>query len=254
MDPRIYARLHEIEATHWWFRGRRQILAAALRRLDARPRRVLDLGCGAGTNLDLLGAVYPGSAIVGVDLHLEPLQYCRSDRADPLAQADAARLPLATGSIDLVAALDTLEHMPDDGAVLAELHRVCRPGGILLLTVPAFPFLWGNVDEAGHHYRRYRREELVATVTRAGFTPRLVRFFNYLLFPPIAAVRLASRLLPARRASNTQVRTDFDLVASGPVNSLLARVFASEASLLGLDPPFGVSLLCAAVRTPAERA
>jgi SAM-dependent methyltransferase len=255
MDPRIYARLHEIEATHWWFRGRREILAAALRRLGAWPTRILDLGCGAGTNLDLIGALHPGSTVLGIDLHMEPLRYCRGDRADPLVQADAASLPLASASFDLVMALDTLEHVPDDATVLAELRRVCRPGGMLLLTVPAFPFLWGNIDEAGRHYRRYRRRELVARVERAGFTPRLVRYFNYLLFPPIAAVRLASRLVPERRGgAPEEMRTDFDLVASGPLNSLLARVLSVEASLLALDPPFGVSLLCGAVREPGARA
>ena len=248
MDPRIYARLHQIEATHWWFRGRREILAAALRRVGAQPTRILDLGCGAGTNLDLLSTLYPGSTIVGIDIHLEPLRYCRGDRPEPLVQADAVRLPFSEGSFDLVTALDALEHMPDDGAVLAELHRVCRPDGMLLVTVPAFPFLWGNIDEAGHHHRRYRRGELLARVGRAGFSPHLVRFFNYLLFPGIAAVRLASRIVPARQTSADRVRTDFDLVADGPLNTLLARVFSTEAALLALDPPFGVSLLCAAVR------
>jgi SAM-dependent methyltransferase len=249
MDPRIYSQLRQIEGTHWWFTGRRRIIAAALGRLGTRPRSVLDVGCGAGTNLELLATLYPASAFVGIDIEREPLTYCRSDRAAPVLQADVRHLPFAAAAFDLITALDTLEHVEDDVAVLEELFRACRPGGTLLLTVPAFPFLWGNVDDLGHHYRRYRRPDLVERVTRAGFSVRLLRFMNYLLFPPIAAVRVASRIGASRRAPGTDdVRSDFDVVKSGPLNTFLARLFSLEAHLLNLAPPFGVSLLCAAVR------
>jgi SAM-dependent methyltransferase len=249
MDPRIYSHLRQIEGTHWWFAGRRRIVAAVLGRLGVRPRSVLDVGCGAGTNLELLATLYPASSLVGIDIEREPLEYCRSDRAAPVLQGDVQHLPFAAAAFDLITALDTLEHVEDDVAVLQELFRTCRPGGTLLLTVPAFPFLWGNVDELGHHHRRYRRRELAERVTRAGFSVQLLRFMNYLLFPPIAAVRVASRMGARRRAAPTDdVRSDFDLVKSGPLNSLLARLFALEAYVIGVAPPFGVSLLCAAVR------
>jgi hypothetical protein len=104
------------------------------------------------------------------------------------------------------------------------------------------------VDDLGHHYRRYRRHELAERVTRAGFSMQLLRFMNYLLFPPIAAVRVANRLTGARQPAQDDVRSDFDLVKSGPLNTILARLFSFEAHLLTLAPPFGVSLVCAAVR------
>jgi len=248
MDPRIYGQLRQIEATHWWFAGRRHIIAAVLGRLAIRPRSVLDVGCGAGTNLELLATLHPASARVGIDIEREPLVYCRIDRAAPVLQADVRHLPFAGSAFDLITALDTLEHVEDDAAVLRELFRTCRPGGTLLLTVPAFPFLWGNVDDLGHHYRRYRRHELAERVTRAGFSIRLLRFMNYLLFPPIAAVRCASRLIAPRKPAHDGIRSDFDLVKSGPLNTILSRFFSLEARLLALAPPFGVSLLCAAVR------
>ena len=250
MDPRIYKQLHEIEKSHWWFAGRRQILLSALDRLSISADRILDVGCGAGTNLDLLGERYPGSALHGIDIELEPLRFCRSDRSVPVYQADVAALPFADAAFDLVAALDTLEHFEDDEGALRELSRVCKPDGTLLLTVPAFSFLWGNVDELGHHYRRYSRKQLLDKVTRAGFSVRFARFFNYLLFPPIAAVRLLARLAPKHASGdNETVRSDFDLVKSGPLNSFLAKTFSLEASFLGLKLPFGVSLLCVAGRT-----
>ncbi|MDJ0849848.1 MAG: class I SAM-dependent methyltransferase [Myxococcota bacterium] len=249
MHPSQYVQHRDIEATHWWFRGRREILRATLAGLRLGPRRVLDLGCGVGANLALLGGLYPSARIVGIDLEPSALRFCRLGSGASLCQSDAARLPFASGSFDLVAALDALEHMRDDEATLRELHRVCAPGGSLLLTVPAFPALWGNVDEQGHHHRRYRRAELTRRVEGAGFSLRLVRFFNFLLFPPIAAVRLLSRALPRLgQAAAGASRSDFDVVRSGPLNELLARLFALEAPLLRLGPPFGVSLLCVAAR------
>jgi SAM-dependent methyltransferase len=181
---------------------------------------------------------------------LDPLRYCRSGRREAVCQGDVSRLPFRAETFDLISALDTIEHVADDAAALGELFRVCRPGGTVLLTVPAFAFLWGNLDTYGHHYRRYTRPELLARVRGAGFTIRVARFFNYLLFPPIALIRLLARLRPSSAARpGDAVRTDFDVVKQGPLNTLLARLFALEASL-PLGPPFGVSLLCVAAREP----
>jgi len=257
LDPRLYAQLREIERTHWWFRGRRRILLAALERQAVHARAILDVGCGAGANLELLAERFPDAALQGVDVEREPLRFCRADRRLPVSQADAARLPFADASFDLVTALDALEHFADDASALREVHRVCRPGGTLVLTVPAFGWLWGSVDELGHHHRRYRRRELVTRVEAAGFDVDLDRYFNSLLFPAIAAVRLLSRALrrptPERARSDASrapgpLRSDFDWVASGPPAALLERVFSSEAQLLALRIPFGVSLLCIARR------
>ena len=273
MDPRLYAPLRELERTHWWFRGRRRILWAALDRAGvgggalpgvapepagaAGPRvgAILDVGCGAGTNLELLAQRFPGARVHGIDVERAPLRFCRADRGLPVAQADAERLPFASGCFDVVAALDALEHLADDAAALRELHRVCRPGGALIASVPAFDWLWGSVDDLGHHYRRYRRGELRARVEAAGFEVGLERYFNFWLFPAIAAVRLAARgRRPGRPAAATprdapeRTPSDFDWAASGPLAVLLERIFSSEAHLLALRVPFGVSLLCIARR------
>jgi len=215
------------------------------------------VGCGAGANFELLAGRFPGAALQGVDLEREPLRACRTDGRFAVAQADATQLPFAGASFDLVTALDALEHFADDAAALRELHRVCRPGGSLVLTVPAFGWLWGSVDELGHHHRRYRRRELAARVEAAGFEIVLDRYFNSLLFPGVAAVRLLSRalrrLVPGRSGAVGSrpagpLRSDFDWAASGPLAALLERVFSSEARLLALRVPFGVSLLCVARR------
>lgn len=248
MDRRVYAQLREIEKDHWWFRGRRRILLAALDRLGVQADSILDVGCGAGTNLDLLSDRFADATIHGVDVERDPLRYCREDRHFPVYQADAAQLPFCDAAFDLVAALDTLEHFQDDAAALVEFHRICRPGGTLFMAVPAFPMLWGSVDDVGHHYRRYRRRELVEKVEAAGFSVRLVHFFNSILLPPIAAVRFLYRALPTRPSAGGELRSDFDVVKSGPLNSLLAWTLSLEARLVGWRIPFGVSLLCIATR------
>lgn len=249
MDPRLYKQLHEMERTHWWFAGRRKIILATLERFAVEATSVLDVGCGAGTNLDLIGERYPSVPVHGIDVELEPLRFCRADRAVPVYQADVARLPFKQGVFDLVTAFDNLEHVEDDRATLGELFRVCAPGGTLVLTVPAFPFLWGNIDEVGHHYRRYTRAEIARKISEAGFSIRSLRFFNSLLFAPIAAVRLAARLVPSSRTKDgDRVRSDLDLVKAGPLNTLLTKILGLEADFLGVEPPFGVSLLCVARR------
>jgi SAM-dependent methyltransferase len=249
MDPRWYQQVHEIERNHWWFAGRRRILLAVLKRLDVRAESILDVGCGSGTNLGLLRERFGEGIIHGIDIDRESLRHCARHRSLLVSQADLMRLPFRDGSFDLVCALDAIEHVPDDEAALRGLHRVCRSGGTLLATVPAFDFLWGNVDRVGHHFRRYRRRELTGVIERSGFAVRFVRYFNTALFPALAGIRLAARLFPPRDALDGEpVRTDFDIVKSGPLNTALARVFGAEASLLGWSPPFGVSLVCVAER------
>jgi SAM-dependent methyltransferase len=250
MDPRLYPELKDLEKTHWWFVGRRRVLLSALERLRVEAHSVLDVGCGAGTNLDLLARRYGEASIHGIDLERAALHFCRKKRSLPVCQATATRLPYRAGSFDLVAALDALEHVEDDQAALDELFRVCRPGGTLFVTVPAFRFLWGELDELGHHYRRYTRKELLTKVSRAGFSITFVRFFNFLLFPPVAAVRILSRLLPRRGAvAGERPHCDLDIAGSGGLNRLLARIFALEGSLLSLRLPVGVSLMCVARRS-----
>jgi SAM-dependent methyltransferase len=249
VDPRFYKQVYQIEQTHWWFAARRRILLAVLDRLAIGADSVLDIGCGAGTNLDLLSERFAGGSVHGIDIEIEALRFCRSERPTPVYAADFANLPFRADSFDLIFALDSLEHVADDVSALQGAHRVCRPGGTLVITVPAFGFLWGSVDTVGHHFRRYGRRELEQKVAAAGFSLRYVRYFNTLLFPPILAFRLLARLTPKRDETRAErVHTDFDVISRGPLNTLLTRIFSLEAALLRFEPPFGVSLLCVAVR------
>jgi SAM-dependent methyltransferase len=244
----FYQRYYELEDRHWWFVGRREILLSLLeQRLAGRGAlRLLDFGCGTGT---MAGYLARFGNVTAVDADAEAVEFCHTRGLEDVRQLSGSTLPFAGGEFDVATSFDVLEHIEDDFVALTELHRVLKPGGTLLLGVPAFPFLWGLQDEVSHHFRRYVRPQLTARLEDAGFEVLRASYFNSLLFPAIAVVRVGRRLRRAAGGNGQSRQSDFEL---GPawVNSLLARVFASEAALVrARDLPYGVSLLALCERT-----
>ncbi len=236
MERRVYARMGEVEDRHWWFVARRRILAAVLERsaLLAKPARVLEAGCGTGGNLGMLSRFGPVSAF-------EPDEAARGNalrhnRFDIRAGALPDRAPFAGERFDLVAMLDVLEHLDDDEGALRALAERLAPGGLVLVSVPAYAFLWSRHDMTHHHKRRYTRASLLAVTRAAGLEPVRAGYFNTLLFPLIVARRLLGRLLG--------LKGDDDALPPLWLNRLLGAVFAFERRLVGrVRLPFGVSLL-----------
>jgi SAM-dependent methyltransferase len=246
MDETLYHQFAHIEDDHWWFRGRRDIIRSLLRRWLPPPpadqrRRILDVGCGTGAMLPLLQEF---GDVEGLECSSDALDYCRSRVGDavPLHQGLLPDGIPAGHCYDLVTAFDVIEHIPDEVEALRAMRQALQPGGTLLCTVPAFMFLWGPHDDINHHYRRYTRALLVKQLSRAGFKVRRVSYFNTLLFPPIAGVRLARRVIPSRQNGGS----DFSV---GPplANRVLTSLFAAERHVLPRAPlPFGVSLVAMA--------
>jgi SAM-dependent methyltransferase len=243
MDEAFYPAYYELEGRHWWFVGRRKLFLRLLEREyppAARPIDVLDFGCGTGAFLEHLERF---GAVSAVDSDPSAVAFCHTrGRSEVKLVPPGTALPYRDDSFDLVTTLDVIEHVDDDVAALAELRRVLRPGGRLLVAVPAFMFLWGKQDEVSHHRRRYTAPTLRCALAAAGFAVDRTSYFNTILFPPVAAVRLGRRLL--RRQSARQ--SDFEL---GPaaLNRALGAVFGAEAGLVARrDLPFGVSLLALA--------
>jgi len=233
-----------VEADHWWFRGRRRLLGQLIRDLGlAKVDRVLDVGCGAGANLRLLSDLGMPS-VVGLDRNLASIRFCREKGLGEIEQGDLRHLPFAAESFDLVLATDVLEHIDDDQLAVEEIHRVLRPGGTALLTVPAFPSLWGLQDEISHHHRRYQREPFLRIVERGGLIVDRSFYFNTLLFAPIWLARQVLRLVPGVVDNENAINTRW-------LNAVLARIFAFDVDWAPrLQPGFGVSLL-AVTRRPA---
>lgn len=236
MERRVYARMGEVEDRHWWFVARRRILATVLERSALLPKsaRVLEAGCGTGGNLGMLSRFGPVSAF-------EPDEAARGNasrdiRFDIRAGALPDKVPFAGERFDLIAVLDVLEHLGDDEGALRALVERLEPGGVILVSVPAFAFLWSRHDVRHHHKRRYTRASLLAVTRAAGFEPVTVGYFNTLLFPLIVARRTLGRLFG--------LVGDDDAMPSLWLNRLLGAVFALERRLVGrVRLPFGVSLL-----------
>lgn len=254
MEARAYDEMRSLEDRHWWFRGRRRVLAPLLRAsLQACGARVaLEVGCGTGGNLAHFAARFPATRFVGADFDAGAVAYCaQRGLAGSIVRADGTRLPLRDASVDCVLAIDIIEHFEDDRALLAELRRVLRPGGELVVNVPHHPWLWSPHDAVLHHKRRYARGELQAKLCEAGFRIEREHGFNFLLLPPIALVRLArargARAAAAHGAARPASTDFFELPA--PLNAALAGLFALESALVRALPiREGVSLMLRAAR------
>jgi SAM-dependent methyltransferase len=242
VNEEVYAVEAQVHATHWWFAGRRRLLTTLFRELRAQPHwRVLEVGSGTGANLPVLAALGV-RLVVACDLSVEALSHGAPGRAVSLARADACRLPFADGSFDVVLAADVIEHLDDDRQALEEFARVLRPGGHLILTVPAFPSLWGPQDIVAHHRRRYRRPRLLSLVVTTGIRVRSCFYFNYLLFVPILVARKLLLALRVPVASENEINTPW-------VNRVLTRVFFLDVDTAPrLHAPFGVSLCVVALK------
>ena len=238
MERQVYSRMAAIEDRHWWFVARRRILDQVLRRCVTLPERaeILEAGCGTGGNLPLLARF---GRVHALEPDAEARAFARAKGGFDIREGRLpAGLPYDPESFDLVAAFDVIEHVEDDRGSLEALAGLLRRDGWLLITVPAFPFLWSRHDVEHHHKRRYRRDEMLRRVTAAGLEPVRATYFNALLFPLIAAVRLL------RKALGVEDGADDERVPAGPVNRLLETVFGWERHLVGRVPlPLGVSLL-----------
>lgn len=203
--------------------------------------RVLDIGCGTGTTLKELEPLGTG---YGIDVSPKAVQYCLEGGVDQVCVADAAALPYRGERFDLIISVDVLEHVDDDVAALKEMYRVCRPGGVLFLTVPAFGFLWSRRDELAHHKRRYTLKEVREKLPLADFETIRATYVNLPLLVPLFLLAKMGHLL----SRNPSVKMDY-VVVPQPVNRILGWVVAWEARwLANFDLPTGTSIACVATK------
>jgi SAM-dependent methyltransferase len=247
VDPTEQQTQIALDERHWWYRGRRRFIGAALDRIELpADARILDAGCGGGRTLDDLADL---GQVSGIDLSEMAASAARARGHDDIRVGHVEELPWADDSFDLVTSLDVIEHTPDDRVTLRELRRVTRPGGFAIVTVPAYQSLFSAHDVVNHHYRRYSRRSLVAAASEAGWRIELTSYFNSILLPPAAAVRLAQR----RGREQPKARSDFEMTPSS-MTALLELPMRVEAAWLrsGKRLPAGLSLL-AVLGNPVSR-
>jgi SAM-dependent methyltransferase len=239
MDRDYERQTHQAEERHWWYRGRRTVLDGVIARLELpNQARVLDAGCGSGRNMIELSHL---GTVTGIELSETSVALARQRDAGEIVSGSVLEMPFPDDSFDLAVSLDVIEHLDDDLTALRELRRTVAPGGALLVTVPAYQWLWSGHDEINHHHRRYTRRSLQRVAERAGWTQVRTTYFNSLLLPVAIVLRVLDRV---NRAKTTESSLDL-WVPPAPVNWLLERPLALEAALIarGGRIPAGLSLL-----------
>lgn len=242
MERVVYDRMAELDELHWWYRARRDILASLIERRIGLPgdARILEIGCGTGHNVMMLKRFGEVDAIE-ID---EAARTIASERlGKPVGSAPLPELTgIADGAYDMIAILDVLEHVEADRNALESMARKLKPGGRILITVPAHPWMWSAHDVVNHHQRRYTKKALRTVVEQAGLKLEMMSYFNSLLFPLAAAARLAGRVSGKEDSDDT--------LPPGPVNKLFNFLFGLERHALGRVPfPPGVSLVAIASAT-----
>jgi SAM-dependent methyltransferase len=239
MDRDYELQTHQAEDRHWWYRGRRTVLDGVIDGLGLPPRpRILDAGCGSGRNMVDLARY---GTVTGVELSDTSVELARARGCGEVVAGSVLEMPFADDSFELAASLDVIEHLEDDLAALRELRRTVAPGGALLITVPAYQWLWSGHDEINHHHRRYTRRSLQRVGEQAGWQQVRTTYFNSVLLPVAIALRVLDR---DNRATTTESSLDL-WVPPEPLNWLLERPLAAEAALIsrGGRIPAGLSLL-----------
>ncbi len=233
-DPERLARLAEIERWHFWFKGRQVIVEQLLEKYLANKPGLLDIGCGTGFGDELLRQ--KGYATAGLDVRPEGLRAFRQRSTEALlVQADATHLPIADLAFQSSIMLDVLEHL-DEGVVLKEVCRILKPGGVVIISVPAIPWLWSYRDRAAGHRRRYSRSHLTKVLNDAGLEVMEFRHYQFFLLPGAILSRLLGRKDFRLRDMEEQPR---------PIlNKVLTWINRTEAGLSNaIAWPAGTSLL-----------
>ena len=241
LDRHRHERLERMESWHFWFVGRRALVGGLLDRFATGDLtvRIVDIGCGTGDLSRELGR--RGHSVVGVDLDPKRLSDADARTVATFVAGNATRLPLTSESVGAVTLMDVLEHV-DDATALAEAARILQPGGLLLLTVPACPWLWSRRDDAAGHRRRYTMGGLSELLREGGFEILRTNRYQFLLFPAIVVSRLIARLVPRAELAEEH--------PSAAVNALLTRINLLEVQLgQRITWPWGSSIV-AACRKP----
>lgn len=247
MDDYFYELRYHNDVDEWRAQAKRAMLHMAWKRYDHTRKgdsiRILDVGCGTGVTMSFLASIGP---VWGIDVSSLAVQFCRKRGLGNLAQAHGGMIPFKNGSFDMITAVDVMEHLEDDVGTLEEIYRVCASGGLIVVVVPAFQFLWSNRDERLHHRRRYTVSEIQARTEQAGFSIRKCSYVDLFLFAPLLL------LVKLGLLSGKRPMLRMDVAPPVPVldRCWLAAARLERLLLRWINFPLGVSVLCVGQKLP----
>ena len=242
MDKVYYEEYFDLERNHWWFRARKEILNGLVKKFFHKtPSKILNVGAATGYTSEWLSQF---GEVTSVEYEKDCCDFVKQKLNVEFINASITELPFPDHSFDLVCAFDVIEHVEDDVKAVSEMYRVCSPGGMVAVTVPAFQSLWSKHDEINHHKRRYTKKQLERLFQNIAGKKTYSGFFNVILFLPIFLTRFLSNIFPfivRRKGSGS----DFSYSGNTSTSGLLFSLMKSEGFWMtkGLSFPFGVSLV-----------
>lgn len=239
MQKILYEKFFNLEKKHWWFQARKIIILKLISQyIELNENfKIIDVGCGTGMMLEAIKNTFSIDA-TGIDNSPEAIRFSKK-RGLNIILSSAEKIEQQTDSVDLIMALDLIEHIENDIASLKEFNRVLKKGGYAILTVPAFNCLMGAHDAINEHKRRYQLKELKNKIELTGFKIIKISYYNFLLFLPIIITKLIKKIIKDNR--------DHLKKENNIVNSILNKVFSSETLFLKhFDLPIGASIICLA--------
>lgn len=238
MNPDAYKEMANTEASHWWYVARRKIISDMLRKLNISPSaKILEIGCGTGGNLEMLSQYGEISAIEKDPGAIEIAKEKHNGRYTIKQGSCPDNIPYEKKYFDIICMFDVLEHIEEDKETLVNIKNFLKDDGFLVLTVPAYQWLFGHHDEFLHHKRRYTLSAISTLTKSSGYSTFYVSYFNTLLFPLVAIVRLKEKFSKQKNAAGGKTPPVI-------VNKILMKIFGAEAFFLrNFNFPFGVSII-----------
>ena len=235
MEKFTYQEMYDDERDFWWYVARRKILNSVIKSLKLKSPKVLEIGSGSGGNVKLLNKY---GSYLGIEKESHAIELSKSRHPDKefLCLSVPEDLYQVETKFEFIAVLDVIEHIKDDSSAMQKMRGLLTEDGKILLSTPAFPFLWSAHDEVHHHYRRYTKKQLKDLVTHAGFEVEKHTYFNCFLFPVALLVKVLGQMFGSKKPHKTKI--------SKPLNWVLEKIFSLESKLIPkISLPFGVSHL-----------
>ena len=248
MNNNEYQKLYNFENFYWWHIGRGYIIQSLLSKITLkRNSRILDAGCGTGGNIKILSRF---GNVVGIDNSPEAIKFCKKRGFENVQLRDIKNTGFPSNSFDLIVALDLLEHLDNDIETLKEFYRILKKDGYILISVPAYQFLWSEHDVAVHHKRRYSMEEIHRRLLKANFYIVKETFAITFIAPIVFIYRIIRKVCPGFKK---QKNSDY-VILPVPLNNFFIFLLKTEAFLLRyINFPFGISIMCIAKKNDSKK-